>query len=422
MPAWAIDLNRHVQGNNGRAVGRRGAHEPVTGDPKFHLKAALLLVSSFSVMANATIAASMPRMAEVFSDTPDAPFLSKMILTTPALFIVVCAPLAGVLIDRYGRLKYLFASLFLYGFAGASGFFLDDLHSILAGRALLGVAVAGTMTTASTLLGDYFVGTERLKYAGMQGTFMSLAGVVFVGAGGILAEFDWRWPFLIYLTAWAALLPAVKYLREPPRQARKAGELSDTPAPVKPLALAYALTFFLLAVFYMTPVQIPFLLRDIGVESTGLAALVICLGSLTSGGGAIMQHRFHYRVGFVSIYAYAMLVIAAGYAAIAMTQTYAVVLLGAAVSGFGVGMLFPNAALWVTTLAPPRLRGRLLGMMTASIYLGQFFSPILVEPVVTAVGLSGAFGVAAAAALLVAALLWTSCRGFDRHPPKARAP
>ncbi len=366
-------------------------------------------------MANATIAASMPRMAEVFSGTPGAQFLSKMILTTPALFIVMCAPLAGVLIDRYGRLKYLFASMLLYGFAGSSGFFLNDLHGILAGRALLGVAVAGIMTTATTLLGDYFVGEERLKYAGMQGMFMSMSGVVFVGVGGILAEFDWRWPFLVYLSAWAALLPAVKYLREPVRQARKAGDLAEARAPLKPLALSYALTFFLLVVFYMMPVQVPFLLRGIGVNSTGLAALVISLASLTSGGGAMMQHRFHYRIGFVSIYAYAMLVIAAGYAAIALTQSYAVVLLGAGISGFGVGMLFPNAALWVNTLAPARLRGRLLGMMTASMYLGQFFSPILMEPVVTAVGLSGAFGVAAAAAVLVAVLLWFTCRGFDRH-------
>ena len=370
-------------------------------------------------MANATIAASMPRMAEVFSDTPGAQFLAKMILTTPALFIVMCAPLAGVLIDRYGRLKFLFASMLLYGFAGSSGFYLDSLHSILAGRALLGVAVAGIMTTSSTLLGDYFIGEERLKYAGMQGMFMSMAGVVFVGAGGILAEFDWRWPFLVYLTAWAALLPAVKYLREPVRQVRREGDLADARAPVKPLALAYALTFFLLVVFYMTPVQIPFLLRGQGVESSGLAALVICLGSLTSAGGALMQHRFSYRVGFVSMYAIAMLLVAVGYALVGLTQIYSVVLLGAAISGFGVGMLFPNSALWVTTLAPPRMRGRLLGMMTASMYLGQFFSPILMEPVVTAVGLSGSFGVASAMALLVAMLLWFTCRGFDR--PKVAA-
>lgn len=389
-------------------------HEPVAGSQDVRLKAALLIASSFSVMANATIAASMPRMAEVFSDTPDAQFLAKLILTTPALFIVACAPLAGIVIDRYGRLRFLYISMVLYGLAGASGFFLDNLHHILVGRALLGVAVAGTMTTTTTLLGDYFVGAERLKYAGLQGVSMSFAGVLFVGAGGILAEFDWRWPFLVYLSAWVALIPVMRFLYEPPRHARRTDGEAEARPPVRPLALAYALTFFLLVVFYMTPVQVPFLLRDIGVPSSGLAALAICLSSLTSAGGAMMQHRFHYRVGFVSIYVYAMLLVALGYAAIAMTQSYAMVLLGTAISGFGVGVLFPNAALWVTTLAPARLRGRLLGIMTASMYLGQFFSPILVEPAVSAVGLSGAFGVISGAATLISVLLWLTCRGFDR--------
>ena len=92
-----------------------------TGDVR--LRWTLLASSSFSVMANATIAASMPRMAEVFGDTPNAAFLAKLILTMPALFIVVCAPLAGIFIDRFGRLKFLYASMLLYGLAGASGFF-----------------------------------------------------------------------------------------------------------------------------------------------------------------------------------------------------------------------------------------------------------------------------------------------------------
>ncbi len=379
------------------------------------LRWTLLASSSFSVMANATIAASMPRMAEVFGDTPNAPFLAKLILTTPALFIVVFAPIAGICIDRYGRLKFLFASMLLYGLAGASGFFLNDLNQILMGRAFLGVAVAGIMTTTTTLIGDYFVGAERLKYVGLQGVYFSLAGVLFVGVGGVLAEFDWRWPFLIYLSSWIVLVPAVRYLHEPPRHVRNVGDAADTPAPWKPLSLAYALTFFMLVVFYMTPVQLPFLLRNIGVHSSGLAALAICLGSLASGGGAMMQHRFHYRIGYVSIYAYSLLLVVIGYALIAVTNSYGVVLLGASLSGFGIGVLFPNAGMWVTTLAPPRIRGRLLGFMTASMYLGQFFSPILVEPVVALVGLSGAFAVAAGASLLVAALLWMTCRGFDRH-------
>lgn len=353
-------------------------------------------------------------MAEVFSDTPNAPFLAKLILTTPALFIVIFAPLAGICIDRYGRLKFLFASMLLYGLAGASGFFLNDLNHILVGRAFLGIAVAGIMTTTTTLIGDYFSGAERLRYMGLQAVYFSFAGVLFIGAGGVLAEFDWRLPFLIYLSSWAVLVPAIWYLHEPQRHQRKAGDAPDVPVPVKPLVLAYALTFFLLVVFYMTPVQLPFLLRSIGVQSSGLAALAICLASLTSAGGAMTQRRLHSRIGFVSTYACSMLVVVAGYALVAIAQNYAVVLLGASLAGFGVGILFPNAGLWVTTLAPARMRGRLLGIMTASMYLGQFFSPILVEPVVNRVGLSGAFGVISALSLCVAALLWMTCRGFDR--------
>jgi len=384
---------------------------------EFGRKAALLLVSSLTVMSNATIAASMPRMAEVFRATPHAEFLTKLILTTPALLIVVCAPLAGAFIDRFGRIRFLYANLVLYGFAGGSGFVLDSLHSILIGRALLGIAVAGIMTTSTTLLGDYYTGEARIRYAGTQSLFMSLGGVVFIGAGGILSEFSWRLPFLIYLVSWAVLVPAAKFLDEPRRHVHANSSEPDRPAPVGALALAYLLIFFALVMFYMTPVQLPFLLRDIGISSSALAAGPIVIGSLASGASAVALSRLRRSMGYVSVYAISMMLIAAGYGIIASAHGYAVVLAGAAISGFGVGIIFTNSGLWVTALAPARLRGRLLGMMTASLYLGQFSSPILVQPAVSSVGLSGAFGVFAGIAAIVSIVLFA---GRARMEPRWR--
>ena len=150
-------------------------------------KIALILVASLTVMSSATIAASLPRMADVFRDTPDAEFLTKLVLTTPNLMIVVFGPIAGAIIDRFGRVRFLCANLVLYGFAGASGYVLDDLYHILVSRALLGIAMAGTMTTVNTLAGDYWTGEHRARYAGIQSAAMSLGGVVFIGAGGLLA-------------------------------------------------------------------------------------------------------------------------------------------------------------------------------------------------------------------------------------------
>lgn len=66
----------------------------------------------------------------------------------------------------------------LYAITGSSGIYLESLGAILAGRALLGVAVAGVMTTATTLIADYYEGTVRARVS-WQAAFMSFGGVVF---------------------------------------------------------------------------------------------------------------------------------------------------------------------------------------------------------------------------------------------------
>jgi len=106
-----------------------------------------------------------------------------------------------------------------------------------------------------------------------------------------------------------------------------------------------------------------------------------------------------------TIYGWAFGLIAAGYALIGLASSYAVVLAGALVSGLGVGLFFPNSYLWLLALAPERLRGRLSGGLTMAVFLGQFFSPLLAQPLIAAVSLPWTFVMVAAAAAAAAALL-----------------
>jgi MFS family permease len=85
------------------------------------VKATLLLTSTLTVMAGATIAPSLPGMQEHFADVPNAEYWVKLILTIPALFIVIGAPIAGIMVDRIGRKPLLAAAVLLYGVAGSSG-------------------------------------------------------------------------------------------------------------------------------------------------------------------------------------------------------------------------------------------------------------------------------------------------------------
>ena len=148
------------------------------------IKATLLLTSTLTVMSGATIAPSLPAMQEYFADVPNSALLVRLVLTIPALFIAIGGLFAGQLVDRLGRKPLLVGSTLVYGLAGASGLVLNSLGTILVGRALLGLSVAGIMTGVTTLIADYYTGQSRANFMGLQAAFMGLGGVVFLSVGG----------------------------------------------------------------------------------------------------------------------------------------------------------------------------------------------------------------------------------------------
>lgn len=379
-------------------VSRAGASEAAR-------KAALLSIATLTVSSTMVIAPSLPAMAAAFADTPNAELLVKLTLTMPAIAIAICAPMTGWVIDRYGRLPMLYASMVLFGIAGVSGYFLDGVYMLLASRLVLGMAIAGSMTTLNTLAGDYFTGDARGSFAGLQSMVMSFGAMLLVGIAGLIADYDWRYPFLLYAYSWILILFVAPVLTEPTRIQRDAAAAGKEPLPVKELLGAYVLGWFSAVMFYMVAAQLPFLIRERGVESGLLLGLAVGLVQLFAAGGSVMHARVKRNRGFLAVYAIAFILMAVGYGLIWLTSSYAIVLISSAIVGIGVGLFFPNCTLWVLMIAPPRMRGRCAGGLSASLNLGQFASPIALYPIVTAAGLGGAFGISAGVLLVVATLL-----------------
>ena len=255
----------------------------------------LLGASSLTVMAGATIAPSLPEIAAHFADVPDVALLSRLVITIPALAIALVAPLAGYIIDRFGRRRMLLGGIAVYALAGSSGLWLDNLGSILVGRAVLGCTIGAVMTTSITLVSDYFVGPARERFMGMQTACMGLGGVVFLGLGGLLAEVHWRGPFAVYLAA-ALLVPLAMVTIVEPERGGQAGAghgpvVGLSRALVAYIAGLYALVITVMIAFYLVPVQLPFHLHEMGIESPGLIGLAIALSSLAGASGSFASPR-----------------------------------------------------------------------------------------------------------------------------------
>ena len=80
-------------------------------------------------------------------------------------------------------------------------------------------------------------------------------------------------------------------------------------------------------------------------------------------------------------------------------------------------MILPNAAVWLVTSMPASVRGRAVGGLTTSFFLGQFFSPFASQLVNERFGLDAAFGFAGLAMVLIA-LVFT-VRAIVRRLPGA---
>jgi MFS family permease len=371
-------------------------------------KLTLLLASSLTVMAGATVSPALPAMKQQFEGAIADPDLRttlvKLVITLPALFIVVGSPIAGMIVDRFGRKSLLLISAILYGLAGSSGLYLESLTAILAGRAFLGLAVSGVMVSATTLIADYYAGPARAAFMGLQAGSMGLGGVLFLTLGGALAQQNWHFPFGIYLFAWLIVPLIVLFILEPDRKTSSAtvSTTANQTTPIAVLAIIYGLTTLSQIAFYLIPVQLPFFLDGLVKAAPSQSGMAIALCTLFSAAASLTYGKLKQHMEFTSFLPIIFGFMGIGYLLIGQSSTWAQALVGLAVSGMGLGILMPNMTVWLSSAVAEAGRGKALGWLSTSMFLGQFLSPIVTQPLTKAFGLGGTYALTGGILTIVA--------------------
>ncbi|WP_292944719.1 MFS transporter [Olleya sp. UBA1516] len=354
------------------------------------LEITLLLASMLTMLANAIIAPSLPAISNAFNTIEDIEALTKLMLTLPALTIAIISPIAGRIIDTHGRIKVLIISLIIYALAGTSGYWLNDIYFILIGRVILGIGVAGIMTTSTTLVGDYFEGKKREHFMGLQGAFNALGGLLFIPTAGYLADLNWHYTFLVYAFAFIVIVLVPIFLHEPIHH-KKHLENDANLTVNKSIWLVYLSAFITMLFFYMIPVQLPFLLKTFSGVSANLVGIAIGTMMISLAISAILSKKLRQQLTFLSMYIIGFLLMAIGFLIIGLSTSYLIAVIGVIVVGSGIGSLIPNTNLWIMSLVPIKQRGKYVGKLTRFNFLGMFMSPIAIQPIQNVIGLQNSF-------------------------------
>ncbi|MBO6783656.1 MAG: MFS transporter [Alphaproteobacteria bacterium] len=355
----------------------------------------ILLTSGLAFLAPSVVAPGLPALQADFAHMENAELLSRMVLTMPMLFIALSGPFVGYVIDRFGRKNVLIICAAAYGAAGISVLLLESLVAILVSRAILGVFLAGILTSVTALLGDYYAGDERNRIAGLQGAFMSFGTLTFVVISGLLAEIHWRVSFSLFAVAFA-LIPLMLLSLYEPMSASPAGR-SREPRPTLrqwgAIGFVCGLTFLTLVAMFMIPSQTQFFLVEIGVSDPTRAGIAIGMFNLTAGFASLAFGRIRKRLSPEAIFALIFAFGGTGFVMTGHAESFTQTLVAMAVGGFSMGAFIPNANMAIISRASMGVRGRALGALTTLFFLGQFFSPVYSVPVAAGGSVAFAFEV-----------------------------
>jgi MFS family permease len=373
----------------------------------------LLMAGTLKIMANATISPALAGLAASFAATAHAGLLTRLLVPAPSLSVILFAPMAGLLADRYGRRPLLLWGIVLFVVAGTAGLYLPDLPSILGSRLLLGVAVAVVTTAQTALIGDYFTGDRCSTFLSWQVAATNFGGFFFIVLAGMLADLSPRLPFAVYGLA-ALCLPVawIALVREPSPSARRSLPQERLEGTGENWGLAIfgvtALTLTTVMLFFMMPTQLPFFTESLGLDSASWTASALGALTLTGGFVALVHSRILVLLGLARTYALGYALMALGFGLLSTGTASQVLLVATASIGAGYALVMPNFIIQALRAAPAWRRGFVSGIVTTGMFSGQLISPLVSTPVSYRLGFEETFagtclilGAMAVTALLV---------------------
>jgi MFS family permease len=345
----------------------------------------ILVGSTLSVLQGAIVAPALPKISEHFAGVENIEFLSKLILSISPLFLALFSPIAGIMLEKYGRKNVLIIATVLYAFAGTTGFYLDNIFLILVGRALLGITISAMMSGFIVVLGDLYKGNELNKYMGIQGALMSFGGMVYLLVGGALANISWNLPFVGYAFSLIITIGLLLFLDEtkPQNITNEKPNLETKTKFSKEIIFLNVIAFLVMVIYLMVPTQLPFFLSNTFKVSPQSIGGFLALWILASSIASLSYSKIRKSLNISQIYVVGLCLWTIGYVFLYFSPSIPLILVSLAIAGIGNGLVVPNLKTELLELVTPNQRGKQSGILTASLYFGQFFSPILMQPIIS---------------------------------------
>ena len=332
--------------------------------------------------------AMSPILAEVARAFPGAPTSTvQMILVLPGLIAVPFSLLAGRVTTLIPKKTIVLFAMTVMMLGGLLPFLSHgSLTPLLAASAVIGVGLGFLIPISSALISDTFEGHQRGALMGVQSAVINAGGMLTVILAGFLARNYWLYAYGVFLLILPAIMVVAILLPKGAAVKGTAGNEFRLNPTIIYLSLV-AFTFGLLYTTFSTNVAMYLDSTHLGdAASAGIAT------SLVTGAGIVAGLFFGriFRVFKGFTLPAAVGITAAGLYLTFLGGSLPLVLAGGFLCGFGFATVMPLGIFLATQAVPPSAYALAIAIFTASVSIGSFASPFVVNGLANLSGNSSA--------------------------------
>jgi MFS family permease len=372
-----------------------------------------LSCGALALLAVVAIIPAIPLIAGSFTrhGVSDGRFLAQMIMIIAGLSSIIGAPAVAMGAKRFGKRPAVLVTLMLFALSGGIGIFQPGFVTLLLSRIVLGFAGGGLGMLGLVLITDYYHGPLRFRLLGVSGTVgLAAAILALVLCGALVDRFGWGAAFAIYpasglltwIVAWFCITEPEIPAADQGQSSQGAFGMVNKLTPVYPI---YLLVLIFVFGQFTIAIEGPFLLVKIGVLKAASQGLITAIPNMTAMVSSLFFGYLYARLSERQIVTPIVVIVGAGIAAIAFSNSVLEIAVYYAIIGLASGIIIPAAATMVIARAIPGTREPALGMILSVVGVGQFLNPIVTAPITRAFGIRGTFCAVGVVLLVTSAVM-----------------
>jgi MFS family permease len=371
----------------------------------------ILAAGSLTPMAGGVVAPVLPDLITYLNIDL---VLAGSLVSMHSLTIAIFAPFLGILADKIGPSKLLIPGLIAYGFFGVLGAFMTTFWPLLLTRALLGIAAGAIAASSLGLLAQMYEGERQQTAIGYATAALTITGMIYPLLGGIVGANNWQYAFYLYGLAIPLGIMGKGAFSGQQTTKKKAqslnlGEQFSELFNNSLIWLALLIIALASLTMYAAIIYTPLYLKNTFSTPAELNGLVLALkavgATIISAFGAKLIAKFLGQRGAIAL---GFGIMALMLAIVPNLPLFQLVFLTAICFGMGFGLALPNLYSILANIAPEKLKSTVLAAGTGFGFLGQFFAPVILGPILGFSGLESVFYAAAIIALFSGSILLTT--------------